>query len=140
MGVMNPESLVRDTEQELRVLATALTDPHEGECLLCYVHRMLEHGCTGLRWAARYRDLRAPRATALERRLGQKGGFCDCEIFLNGYELAPEHWTPARDYEEGGVSYYVEPQPPDPLPACRGVRAGSTQGCTLWVRQRHWSW
>ncbi|MDX6357453.1 MAG: hypothetical protein QOH37_507 [Nocardioidaceae bacterium] len=46
------------------------------ECLYCYVARMLdEHGrdCT-LRWAGHYRDLRAPRATTLERRLGSMGG------------------------------------------------------------------
>ena len=129
-----------DTERELRVLSTALTDLREGECLLCYVHRMLEYGCTGLRWAARYRDLRAPRATALEQRLGQKGGFCDREIFLNGYEPAPELWTPEREVDEDGHTYHVEAVPPDQLPPCRGVRAGSTQGCTLWVRRRRGYW
>ncbi|WP_425464517.1 DUF2695 domain-containing protein [Nocardioides eburneiflavus] len=36
--------------------------------------------CTTLRFATRYRDLRAPRAVGLERRLGDRGGFCDCEI------------------------------------------------------------
>ena len=48
---MDTESLVTDTERALRILSTALTDPHDGECLLCYVYRMLEYGCTGLRWA-----------------------------------------------------------------------------------------
>jgi hypothetical protein len=137
---MDTESLVTDTERELRILSTALTDPHDGECLLCYVHRMLEFGCTGLRWAVRYRDLRAPRATALEARLGRKGGYCDCEIFLNGYEPAQELWTPGREYEKGGFTHYVEPEWPEQLPACRGVRAGSTQGCTLWVRRRRGVW
>jgi hypothetical protein len=137
---MDTESLVTDTERELRILSTALTEPHERECLLCYVHRMLEYGCTGLRWAVRYRDLRAPRATAMERRLGEKGGYCDCEIFLNGYEPAPELWTQPQEYEEDGVSCIDDAEPPDQLPACRGVRAGSTQGCTLWVRQRRRGW
>ena len=132
---MDPESVVADTENQLRVLSTALTDPHERECLLCYVHRMLEYGCTGLRWATRYRDLRAPRATALERRLGDRGGFCDCEIFLNGYEPARDLWTPGGEVEEDGHTYYVEPDWPEQLPACRGVRTGSTQGCTIWVKQ-----
>jgi hypothetical protein len=50
-----------------------------------------EHGCNNeLRWATRYRDLRAPRATALRDRLFRMGGFCDCEIFLNGMMLADE--------------------------------------------------
>ena len=128
---MDTESLVTDTERALRILSTALTDPHDGECLLCYVYRMLEFGCTGLRWAVRYRDLRAPRATALERRLGERGGYCDCEIFLNGYEPAHELWTPSREHDEDW---------PEQLPACRGVRAGSTKGCTLWVRQRRGWW
>jgi hypothetical protein len=137
---MNTEPLVTNTENELRVLSSALTDPRDGECLLCYVYRMLEHGCTGLRWALRYRDLRAPRATALEGRLGQKGGYCDCEIFMNAYQPVHELWTPGREYDEGGMTYWVDPEPPEQLPPCRGVRAGSTKGCTLWVRQYRGAW
>jgi len=137
---MNPEPLVTSTENELRVLSSALTDPHDGECLLCYVYRMLEHGCTGLRWALRYRDLRAPRATALEARLGQKGGYCDCEIFMNAYEPAAELWSPGREYDEGDRTYWIDPEPPEQLPPCRGVRAGSTKGCTLWVRRWRGAW
>ncbi|MEZ5127877.1 MAG: DUF2695 domain-containing protein [Micropruina glycogenica] len=59
------------------------------ECVLCYVYRMIgEFGCDcRLRFATHYRDVRAV-PTGLERRLGQTGGYCDCEIFLNGYELA----------------------------------------------------
>lgn len=133
---MESNPLVSDTEDELRTLSTELTRPHEGECLLCYVHRMLEFGCTGLRWATRYRDLRAPRATALEDRLGEKGAFCDCEMFLNGYELAPEHWIRPEEYVDDGVTYVPDPSYPDPMPSCRGVRKGSTQGCALWRRYR----
>jgi hypothetical protein len=100
---------------------------------------MLEFGCIGLRWALHYRDVRAPRATALEHRLGRTGGFCDCEIFLNGYAPAPELWVPAQEYVEDGVAYRTEPSYPDPMPSCRGVRGGSTRGCTLWVRRgRGW--
>jgi hypothetical protein len=136
---MSANQLVAEIENELRAIATALTNPHEGECLLCYVRRMLEFGCIGLRWARHYRDLRAPRATALEARLGRKGGFCDCEVFMNGFELAPEHWVPAQEYVEGGVTYQGDPSYPDPFPACTRVGAGSTQGCALWVpRRRGW--
>ena len=130
------DSLVSDTEQELRILSAALTDPHQDECLLCYVYRMLEFGCTGLRWAGRYRDLRAPRAVAMEKRLGQMGGFCDCEIFLNAYQLAPERWMQGGEYVEDGVTHLTDPSYPDPMPSCRGVRRGSTRGCVLWVRLR----
>jgi hypothetical protein len=136
MPVMDTESLVTDTEHDLHVLATELTVPHERECLLCYVHRMLELGCTGLRSATRYRDLKAPRVTGLERRLSSMGACCcDCEILLNAFELAREFWMPEREYEENGATYYTEPEPPEQLPDCRGARAGSTKGCTLWVKQ-----
>lgn len=137
---MNPESLVTEAEQELRILSSALTEPHQGECLLCYVHRMLEFGCTGLRWAVHYRNRTAPRVTGLERRLGSMGGYCDCEIFLNGYEPARELWTPAREDDEDGITVCVEADWPEPIPRCRGARAGSTKGCGLWVRQHRRRW
>jgi hypothetical protein len=78
-------------ERELRHLSIKITQPKPRECLHCYVYRMLEFGCTGLRWAQRYRDLKAPRATALQHRLMSKGAGCDCEIFLNGWTLRREH-------------------------------------------------
>jgi len=113
-------------------LTRRLTTPADGECLCCYVVRMLDdHGCDDtLRWAGRFRDLRAPRATALESRLGRMGGFCDCEIFLNGLTLAPHLLVGDAGEEEW----------PDPRPACRGVPAGSSKGCENWVRRRPWSW
>ena len=46
-------------ERELRHLSVLITQPKPGECLHCYVY-LLEFGCTGLRWAKRYRDLRRP--------------------------------------------------------------------------------
>ena len=111
-------------EWALRDVLGALTDPLPGECLFCYVYRMLEFGCLPdrLTWARRWRDLRAPRATGLERRLGARGGFCDCEIFLNG-------WQPrALVLDENGDYSY-----PQVMPRCRGVRRGSTKPCRLWV-------
>jgi hypothetical protein len=110
-----------------------------GECLLCYVYRMLEFGCIGLRWALAYRDAVAPRATALKDRLGSKGGYCDCEIFLNAYELAPQYWiVPEEVEDELGYVVQEDPSYPEVLPACHGVRGGSVQGCSLWVRSRRW--
>ncbi len=104
-----------------------LTHPRTRECLWCYVARMLtEFGCDNtLRFACRYRDLRAPRATALEDRLGRVGGFCDCEIFLNGMTLAPT----LQRYDAYGDELVT------PVPPCVGVRRGSTQGCANWVRR-----
>ena len=113
----------------IRSMARRLTQPRAGECLVCYVARMLdEFGCdTTLRFARNYRDQMAPRATRLERRLGDMGGFCDCEIFLNGMRLAPH----LRTYDANGEEVAGEGRP-----ACAWVRKGSTQACAHWVRRR----
>ena len=134
------DTALRDAEAIVFDLTRRLTGVRDEECLYCYVARMLkEHGCDNtLRWAARYRDLRAPRATALERRLGQMGGFCDCEIFLNGVALAGR----GDETEWGEDADGAQPRQPGDqagtraLPECRGARAGSTRGCTLWGRRR----
>lgn len=130
---MSTNQLVSDIEGELRGMAGELTEIQEGECLFCYVYRMLEFGCSGLRWSSRYRDERAPRATALERRLGQMGGYCDCEIFMNAYEPAAEHWI--RSEPDDNSIYEDEPEYPEQMPPCRGTRKSSTQACRLWVRR-----
>jgi len=66
--------MILEPEVEPAVLSKLSTAPGEGECLFCFVYRMTEHpGCDGtLRWAQRWRDLRAPRVKAsrcLPRRL-----------------------------------------------------------------------
>jgi hypothetical protein len=119
-------------ERDLREVSRQLTEPRERECLTCFVYRMLEFGCTGLRWATRYRALRAPRATALEQRLMSKGAGCDCEIFYNAYTYRPPYLV--YDHESGDHDF-----PEDP-PECRGVGRGSTQPCELWVRRRGGLW
>ena len=114
-------------DDELRTVSQALTTPLPVECVLCFVWRMLAaFGCNAtLRWARHWRDARAPRATALERRLSRVGGFCDCEIFLNG-------WAPAQ-----APRWDAEAVPLRLATAglCAGVRAGSAQPCARWVRQ-----
>ncbi|HEX3930917.1 MAG TPA: DUF2695 domain-containing protein [Nocardioides sp.] len=114
----------------LEITAERLTRVREGECLFCYVARMLEeHGCdTSLRFTRLYRERRAPRATSLERRLGAMGGFCDCEILLNAMSVARSE----KSYDEGSEEWLL----PEPRAACRGVRRGSTQSCGIWERRR----
>jgi len=119
-------------ERELRHLSIQITQPKPRECLHCYVYRMLEFGCTGLRWAKRYRDLRAPRATALDRRLMSKGAVCDCEIFMNGWSLRREYQV----YDPKSEEYEY----PEALPDCQGVRAGSIQPCGIWTVQSRRGW
>ena len=119
----------QEAEQLLRGAAADLTQPRERECLTCFVVRMLdEFGCDNtLRFAARFRDLRAPRAKALERRLGGIGGYCDCEVLLNAYQLS-DHLLEPDDFGE-----LLEPAR---LPDCERVRLGSTQPCGQWQRRR----
>ncbi|MFZ1283830.1 MAG: DUF2695 domain-containing protein [Propionicimonas sp.] len=119
---METSDLVLSLEAELRLAARLLILPAAGECLACYVARMLgEFGCTGSRWVLHYRDLRTPRATALVRRLQDMGVYCDCQMFQNAYR-------PTLDLDSvAGIGE---------LPPCLGVRAGSTRPCTNWQRIR----
>ncbi|WP_026556287.1 DUF2695 domain-containing protein [Arthrobacter sp. 35W] len=110
-------------EAELREVSVALTIPRSHECLACYVHRMLEFGCHGTQWMLRYQELRAPRATALERRMALLGGYCDCELMMNVFDPNPRFF--ATD-DHGEVI-------DQPMLACFGVRVGSTQPCSLWL-------
>jgi hypothetical protein len=109
--------LVNEAEQLVHALAAALTEPLPAECLACYLDRLLRSApCDGtLRLAQRYRDALAPRATALERRMHDRGGCCDCEILWNVYNSKSDEVYP-----------------------CRGVRRGSTEPCSLWERPRRW--
>jgi hypothetical protein len=125
--------LTEQRKAELMGLREYLTAPRPGECLFCYVYRMLNSfGCDGtLRWAARWRDLRASRATALERRLGRRGGYCDCEIFMNGWMASTE--MTSTDPETDDEVWR------DPMPTCRGANLHSTEPCLLWSRRsRRW--
>ncbi|GAA1312104.1 MAG: DUF2695 domain-containing protein [Brachybacterium tyrofermentans] len=132
-----------EAEEYLRLLAATLTDPADGECLQCYVFRMLAFGCTGSRWTRRYRDLRAPNATALLRRLRSKGAGCDCGLFMNAFDLRSEFLVVPIAFDPDGTALRCDPEYPDPMPTCHGVRRGSTQPCTLWLaryRYRYGWW
>jgi hypothetical protein len=101
-------------EAELAELSRQLTKPGERECLRCFLLRMIsEFGCDGThRWTVRWRDLRAPRARDLVRRVQRRGGCCcDCEVIFNVFP----------DYPDS-----------DEILPCAGVlRAGSAAPCAL---------
>jgi hypothetical protein len=112
-----------DIDGAAAALVEEQTTPRPGECLHCYVYRMLVFACDGtLRWALRWRDLRAPRVRALEHTLHARGGYCDCEIFLNG-------WQPRVVVvgENGPADF------PHDVPPCAGGRSGSTDPCRVWA-------
>jgi hypothetical protein len=121
MDIRTPDEI----EAHLASLAPTLSEPRPRECVLCYVDRILAaFGCdTTLRWARRWRDRCRPRSTGLERRLEARGGFCHCEIFMNGWTLRDDLWA---QHEEG------EWVPPEERPACAGIASRSSQPCALW--------
>src|SRR6476659_2852881 len=126
---MAEETYIEQLETELREMAEAATMPAGSECVACYVARMLEaFGCDNtLRWARRFRDVRSPTATGLERRLGAMGGFCDCEILLNGLQLGRH--VLVRDVRTDELLAPAE------LPDCAGAHRTSTRWCPNWERQ-----
>lgn len=130
---MSDNTVVDEVEEFLRDRSRELTTPRPDECLACFVARMLRaFGCdTTLRWAREFRDQRAPTATALERRLGDLGGFCDCEIFLNGISMVER--LQVADPETSEPDGW-----PEELPACEGVGRASTRWCGVWERTRRW--
>ena len=64
---------------------------------------------------------------ALERRLVDVGGPCDCGILSHGYRLA-RHLL-VRDLATD------ELEPPDERPVCAGVGRTSTKPCANWQRR-----
>ena len=129
MDARTPDEL----EQQLSDLSTTLTTPEPAECVLCYVQRVLgAFGCDcTLRWARRWCDLRLPGATGLERRLESRGGYCDCEVFLNGWTLRDD--LQVRD-EAGDLGWPTE------RPPCAGAGPRSSQPCAVWVPWRRPRW
>jgi len=111
---------VAELESEVLAVSQVWTSPKKDECLFCYAYRMVTSlGCDNkLRWAARWRDLRAPLATDLERILGSCGGYCDCEIIMNGWTASPAITTWDAETEDEIWPY--------PMPGCSGVGPGST--------------
>lgn len=143
------DDTIEQTDGMVRGMASMLMTPDHGECLYCYVDRMLsEYRCDHtLRFAEHYGAVCAPRATALRRRLINAGGFCDCEIFMNAVCHVSELIPPGLGDDGVVVALFGERPPPAALAprsspdmgrVCRAVRAGSTQPCGLW--RPRWRW
>ncbi len=94
--------------------------PAPGECLACFVHRMVMRcSCTGtLVWAEHWRRMRSPRASALIRRLEGQGAVCDCALTSLLWSPTAGRWD-AQDEEALA-------------PSCAGVRPRSVRPCGLW--------
>lgn len=129
-------SITDDAEAYVRSLLDEWLAPRPRECLACYLDRVLErYGCDGdLRFARRYRDLVAPRATRLEQRLEAAGGYCDCEVLANAMQPAWRLWSTSRAVDVDGQTVVLDAEPPEHMPQCAGVGRGSTQPCIHWHR------
>lgn len=107
--------------------------PAARECVVCFIERMVRaYGCGNrLLFAQLWRDRAAPRATALERRLGAKGGYCDCEVLLNAYVRRTDY---ARELADTDDCHDAE------VPPCLGVTRGSSQPCAHWMARPRGRW
>ena len=119
---------VTELEDALKVVKRLL--PPRYECLACYVNRMLGHGCIGLKWCTTYRDLRAPRATAMERKFPALGGYCDCEVLANVFRINDALWPHAEDGSNDDTY----------IPQCHKVRLGTIKPCDLWLMRSGVQW
>jgi Protein of unknown function (DUF2695) len=115
-------------EVEHYLRAVVEREPQEAECLVCFVDRMVgEFGCDGsLLWATRFRDLRSPTATALEKRFLAKAVRCDCLVLHKAYQ--PVRAVMTRDIHTD------ELERPRRMPPCAGVRRTNTRPCAHWER------
>lgn len=162
------EPIAAEAEAYVRELVELWLAPHPHECLACYIDRAVSaFGCrSDLRFAARYRDLAAPRASALERRLEAAGGYCDCEALMNAFEPSRQLWSSDRaasrspvagrdglqPFEDASLDDAYddllddddddedEAEPPRAMPPCTGVRRGSTQPCRNWETTQRPRW
>ncbi|WP_309081594.1 DUF2695 domain-containing protein [Zhihengliuella sp.] len=98
--------------------------PHDRECLVCYLQRMAHYGCARHQFTRHYQRVSAPRATSLLERLRSWGGCCcECEIFWNVY-------VPNPAFVEMGEDEHMAWSP-----SCLSVRRGSSRPCELWIRR-----
>ena len=73
----------------------------------------------------------------MERRLGSRGEYCDCEISMNG-------WKPRQvvldenddENDDETCDETCDETWPAQMPRCAGIPAGSVKECDLWVPQR----
>jgi hypothetical protein len=131
-----PSGQQPDGQPTARQQPTAQT-PRPGECVLCYTLRMVDtHGCDStLRWALTWRDQRVPTATGLAARLGHAGGYCDCEVFINGWTLREELLVFDTDADDDDLVDLIGEWPAT-APDCDGVAATSTDPCGVWTSLR----
>ena len=118
---------VESLEAELRELSHLMMAPRPGECLPCYLLRMVGDGCRGHTVTDHWRRMAAPNAVRLRRMLSDLGACCcECQVFAWVYDLRPAF---KELFVEAARRGDLEP------PRCRGVRPGSVQPRVYWERK-----
>lgn len=114
---------VQSLERELVALAEELTAPDTGECLACYLERMLgQHGCThDHRFTRRWTQARRRGSPeGLVRWAQSRGGLCcDCEVVVNSLSRATARRR-AGVLCDAALSWLTSEQD-ERAPACSGV-------------------
>ncbi len=74
-----------DVDTQFRVLTNDVGRVEEGECLFCYLVRMLEmFGCSGSHnWTLRWCDAQRSSTGWVLPWLRRRHGYCDCEVIVN---------------------------------------------------------
>lgn len=121
---MSEISVADEVEHYLQALHTV--EPQERECLVCFLLRVLDDfGCdSSFTWARRFRDLRSPTATGLEKRFGTQLVLCDCLIVHKAHR--PVRELLVRDVHTDELEW------PERMPPCSGVRRTNTRSCANW--------
>lgn len=142
-ALVDPEALAADpgvlaAEQ---ILAAALTEDfatlaavEPGECLACYVTRMVFlHGCDGTWRFVEHHEATADEPAASSCAEWRRDGACDCAVYDLGFDLAEDVEEPVEHLDTGGVPVVLHHEWPWPNPhPCRGVGAGPGEPCSLW--------
>lgn len=112
-GTLVRNKAVDEAERLVAALAEEWTNPN-GECLACYLIRMLEEfGCDGtLRWTRRWRDCEAPADKNLLRRFKARTLHYDSDVMIN---IVPD----VIPDDDGRLP---------PCAECQAHRAGREQG------------
>lgn len=134
-----------DDESETDVVVE-VEDPLPGECLPCYLDRMLSRSrCDGeLRYIQAY-DGGHTDPEDLAQLMKSRMVWCDCQIFDEVFALGPAHCLapddrPVEPDEGSGDVILIQAAPPwpSPLPDCRGAAADGG-ACLLWVPARSYA-